>query len=125
MAYIKGRNIVDIPPVSTKAPPNPLLGYDGDETAPPSTTSSTSTANQSTLTHQALLYDQRCLITGAVSTQLRPYRLVNVGHINQSNREEKLVRKKEMVRSLSFSTYWAVVASSRLGTHPRPATIWD
>jgi len=98
MAYIKDRNIVGIPPVSTKTPPNPLLGYDGGETAPPSTTSSTSSANQSTLTHRALLYDQRCLVTGSVSTQLRPYRLVNVGSMDKSNLEEKLARKKEMVR---------------------------
>ena len=125
MAYIRDRNTVDILPVSRKPPPNPLLGYDGGETAPPSTATSPSCATQNSLAHWVLLYDQRCLVTGAVSTQLRPYHLVNKIHINKSNPEEKLAQKKEVVRSLSFLIRQAVVESSRLGTYPHPTTVWD
>jgi len=100
MAYIRDTNIVDIPPVSQGIPPNPLLGYDGCNTAPPSPATSTSGTIQSTLTHKLLLRDQRCLVTGAVSTQLKACYLINAIHIGKSNREEKLALKKEVVRGV-------------------------
>ena len=84
-------------PRPKKTPPNPPLGYNGDSTAPPSTLTTTSSATRSTLAHRVLLYDQRCLVTGAVSTQLRPYHLVKAIHINKNNPEEKLTQKEEVV----------------------------
>lgn len=104
MAYFRGEGIVDIPPASKEIPPNPLLGYDGDDPAPPFSATSTTSVTQSSLAHQVLFYDQRCLLTGAVSNQLRPCHLVNTIHVNDPNREEKLVLKKEVVRSLPFLT---------------------
>ena len=105
MAYLRGENIVDIPPVSKNTPPNPLLGYDGSGTAPPSMTTLASSTTQSTLAHRVLLYDQRCLVTGAVSNQLQPCHLVNAIRMDESNREEKLSLKKEVVRSPPFLTH--------------------
>lgn len=98
MAYIRDTNIVDIPPVSQGIPTNPLLGYDGRSTAPPSPTTSTFGTTQSTLTHKLLLRDQRCLVTGAVSAQLKACHLINTVRIDKSNQEEKLALKKEVVR---------------------------
>lgn len=100
MAYVRGEDIVDIPPVSKEIPPNPLLGYNGDDPAPPSSTTSTTSVTQNTLLHQVLFYDQRCLVTGAVSTQLQPCHLVNMIRVNDSNQEEKVALKEEVVRSL-------------------------
>lgn len=103
MAYIRDKNIVDIPLASNRTPPNPLLGYDGRDPAPPSATTTTS-VTQSALTHQVLFYDQRCLVTGAVSNQLRPCHLVNTIRIKDSSQEEKDALKKEVVSSLSLLT---------------------
>ena len=102
MAHIRGQNIVDIPPASNKLPPTPPLGYNGDGTAPPSTATSTSSVTQGTLARQVLLYDQRCLVTGAVSTQLQACRLINTIHTAVSSGGEKLL-KNEVMRSLSLS----------------------
>lgn len=104
MAYIRDKCIVDIPPLSKNLPPNPLLGYNGDCTAPPSPATSTSSVTRSVITHRVLLYDQRCLVTGAVSNQLRACHLVTTICTNKSNQEEKLSLKKEVVRSLLFLT---------------------
>lgn len=109
MAHIKATdpNVVEIPPVSQSIPPNPLLGYDGHNTAPPSTVTSTSSTTQSSLTHKVLLYDQRCFITGAVSSQLRACHLINAIRMDDSNQEEKLPLKKAVVRSpLLLMPWW-------------------
>jgi len=100
MAYFRDEGIIDIPPVSKEIPPNPLLGYNGVGPAPPSSATPTTDMTQSTLAHQVLFYDQRCLVTGAVSSQLEPCYLVNAIRANDSNREEKLALKKEVVHSL-------------------------
>ncbi|KAF9647201.1 hypothetical protein BDM02DRAFT_2747636 [Thelephora ganbajun] len=102
MAYVRDQT-VDIPPVSKKIPPNPLLGYNRTHTATASSAkSSRVSATQSTLTHRVLLYDQRCLVTGAVSTQLQACHLINTIRMNNSNREIKAPLKDEVVRSLSL-----------------------
>lgn len=104
--------IIHIPPVSQNTLPNPLLGCGGGGTAPPSTTGkSMSGVTQSTLAHQVLLYDQRCLVTGAVSSQLQACRLINMIRINKSNVEVKHPLKDEVVCSLPFLTCWAVIES--------------
>jgi hypothetical protein len=102
MAVIKDGDIVDIPAVSKKVPPNPLLGYDGRRTASPSLAGSSSSMTQSTLAHRVLLKDQRCLITGAISTQLQACHLINVIRMQPSNRAVKLPLKEEVVRSPLF-----------------------
>jgi len=126
MAYIRDDHIVDIPSVSMRVPPNPLLGYDKRATAPPST-AATSTAGlcQSTLAHRVLLYDQRCLITGAASNQLQACHLINTICMDKSNQGEKLCIKKDVVCSPSFLTHLAAIGTSHLGTYPHPATVWD
>jgi hypothetical protein len=116
MAYIKDTNFVDIPPVSRNIPPNPLLGYDSHSTAPPSTVASVSSMTRSTLTHKVLLYDQRCLVTGAVSSQLQPCHLINTICMDKTNQEEKLTLKKEVVCCLPLLTYWTVVEPSSRNT---------
>ncbi|KAF9644396.1 hypothetical protein BDM02DRAFT_3121961, partial [Thelephora ganbajun] len=97
MAFIRDNNVIDIPPVSQNLPPNPLLGYNRSQTAPPSATTSTGGMAQSTLAHRALLYDQRCLITGAISSQLQACHLVNAICMDKSNQERKLHLKEEVV----------------------------
>jgi len=108
MTFLSSENVVNIPPVSTNTPANPLLGYSGSRTAPPSEASSTTTATQSTLANRLLLYDQRCLVTGAVSNQLQACHLVNAIRVDSlfkpEKREEKLATKKKVVRSLPFLT---------------------
>ena len=47
--------------------------------------------HQSILKHQVRLYDHRCLVTGAVSTQLRACRLVDTICTKESNREKELL----------------------------------
>jgi len=102
---IDGRHI-QLPPVSQHIPPNPLLGYGGGNTAPPSTTGkSMSGIAQSTLTHRLLLYDQRCLVTGAVSTQLQACHLINTIHMDKSNEEAKNPLRENVVCTLPFLTY--------------------
>ena len=101
MAQIKDGHIVDIPPVSRNVPPNPLLGYEGHRTAPPSSAGSAASVTQSTLAHRVLLRDQRCLITGAVSNQLQACHLINTIRMTTSNRAEKLPLKKEVVSNHS------------------------
>lgn len=97
MAFVEG-NVVKIPAVSANAPPNPLLGYDEDHTAPPSPAAPSSGAvTQSTLTHRLLLHDQRCLVTGAVSTQIRAFHLIKTVPVNESNQEKKRPLKEEVV----------------------------
>jgi len=96
MSYITDGNIVDIPRVSVNVPPNPLLGYDGQGTAPPCSANS---VTQSTLAHRLLLRDQRCIITGAVSNQLQACHLINTIRMTTSNRAEKLSLKEEIVRN--------------------------
>ena len=54
---------------------------------------------QSTLAHKILLYDQRCLVTSAISNQLQVCHLINTIHMDKSNQEEKVRQKKEVVRS--------------------------
>ncbi len=123
MAHIRDGYIVDIPPVSKNLPPNPLLGYNGPRTAPPSLDGSSSSVTQSTLAHRVLLKDQRCLITGAVSTQLQACHLINTIRMNVCNRAEKLPLKQEVVRSVIFNTLGNSKAS-RLGTDPHSTTVW-
>lgn len=50
---------------------------------------------------------------------------MNAIHVSDSNREEKLALKKEVVRSLPFFTRWAVVEPPNLATYPHPTTVWD
>jgi len=103
MAYVRGKQIVDIPAISKKIPPNPLLGYDHAHSSLPSTAKSSRTSlTQNTLANQVQLYDQRCLVTGAVSDQLKPCHLVNTIRVKNSGQQEKLALKKEVVRCLSF-----------------------
>jgi len=99
MIHIRDRDIVDIPHVSVNAPPNPLLGYEGHRTAPPSLAGSSTSVTQSTLAHRLLLRDQRCLITGAVSNQLQACHLINTIRMTTSNQAEKLPLKREIVRN--------------------------
>jgi len=102
---VKGEQIVDIPAVSKNYPPNPLLGYNGTHTAPPSTAkSSTLSATQRTLANQVLLRDQRCLVTGAASIQLRACRLVNAIRMRKSNENTKGPMKRAVVRSFLILT---------------------
>ena len=106
MAYIRNQNVVDIPTLAKTIPPNPLLGYPGTSTAPASTAkSSKGSSTQSTLRHQALLRDQRCLVTGAASTQLEACHLMNTIRINDSNRMEKEPLKDRVVCVLSLPTF--------------------
>jgi len=87
---VKGRQIVDIPAVSKNQPSNPLLGYNGAHTAPPSTAkSSTLSDTQRTLANLVLLRDQRCLVTGAASIQLQACHLVNTIRVKKSNENTK------------------------------------
>ena len=119
MAFIVG-NAVDIPAVTKQLPPNPLLGYDGFSTAPPSPSSARLSSAQSTLAHRVLLNDQRCLITGAVSSQLQACYLIPM---KVSNKDEKLIMRKEVVRRPFLNT----LDNSKtccLGTDPHSATIW-
>ena len=101
MAYLQGQ-VVNIPPLATKIPDNPLLGYPGARTAPASTAKSSRTSQasgtQSTIRHRVLLYDQRCFLTGAVSIQLEACHLVNAIRMNAGNRAEKEPKKKQVVR---------------------------
>ena len=100
MAYIRGKHIVDIPAVSKKIPPNPLLGYEQSYPALPLTVKSPrASLTRNTLVNQALLHDQRCLVTGAVSDQLKPCHLVNTIRVKNSSQQEKFGLKKEVVRS--------------------------
>ena len=79
--------------VQGEPPRNPLLGHTERDTTPPSTIRS-SKANremhQSILKHQVRLYDHRCLVTGAVSTQLWACRLVDT-ICTESNREKEFL----------------------------------
>lgn len=98
--------IVQLPPVSQNIPPNPLLGYSGGSTAPPSTAGKlTSGITQSTLAHQVLLHDQRCLVTGAISSQLQACHLINAICMDKSNEEVKHPLKKKVVCGLLFLTF--------------------
>ena len=91
MTHITPQGYIDIPPVSQPPLPNPLFGYNGDRTAPPSISGSSraTRAIRSTLKHQVLLYDQHCLVTGTVSTQLQACCLISPIHVDDSNRGEK------------------------------------
>jgi len=102
MAFITDKGFVDIPSITEKSPPNPLLGYDGCRTASPSSVASSDYMSQSTLTHRVLLYDQRCLVTGGVSDQLQACHLVSTIHMDESNRQEKSNLKKRVVRGFHF-----------------------
>jgi len=107
MSFLRGENIVEIPPVSENVPANPLLGYTGTETAPPSEVTSTTSVTQSTLAHRLLFYDQRCLVTGAVSSQLQACHLVNAIRVDKSKpgkQKEKAATKEKVVRSLPILT---------------------
>ena len=102
---VRGEQIVDIPAVSKNPPPNPLLGYGGVHTAPPSTAkSSTLSITQRTLTNRVLLRDQRCLVTGAVSNQLQACHLVNSIRTKKSNENTNSPIKRAVVRSPLFLT---------------------
>ncbi|KAJ7093189.1 hypothetical protein C8R44DRAFT_815808 [Mycena epipterygia] len=72
-------NRVEIYPISKRIPPNPLLSYNGTKTEPASvwSRSSAGSVSQSLLAHRILLYDQRCLLTGAVSTDIQACHLIN------------------------------------------------
>ena len=102
MAFVTDKGFVDIPPVTEKYPPNPLLGYDGCRTAPPSSVASSDCMSQSSLTHRVLLYDQRCLVTGGVSDQLQACHLISTIRMDESNRQEKSNLKKRVVRGSLF-----------------------
>jgi len=121
MAFVTDKDFVDIPPVTEKHPPNPLLGYDGRRTAPPSATSSAS-MSQSTLAHRVLLYDQRCLVTGGVSDQIQACHLINTIRMGKSNRQEKTNLKNRVVRGVSFLT-WPPANPLCLGIYPHPTAI--
>jgi len=125
MAHIKDHNFVDILPISLKVPPNPLLGYDENKTALPSTATSEPGLSQRTLKHRVLLYDQRCLVTGAVSNQLQTCYLISPIHVGGSNQEKKLHQKKEVVWPTIFDTLGGGKSPCYLGTVPHPATVWD
>ena len=125
MACIRDKNVVDIPALAKTIPPNPLLGYSGIRTAPASAPkSSKGSTTQSTLRHRVLLYDQRCLLTGAVSNQLEACHLINAIRMDKSNRATKEPLKDLVVSISSFPTRQAVTEFSRPGAHPHPATIW-
>lgn len=100
MSYIRDTDFVDIPPPSIDNPPNPLLGYNGGGTAPPSEVTSTASVS---LRHRLLLYDQRCLVTGAVSNQLQACHLVNTIRVDkaksQETKEQKIALKEAVVGS--------------------------
>ena len=105
MASVSKPNVVDIPPVTKNPPPNPLLGYNGTCTAPPSAAGSSETsAARSTLVHQVLLYDQRCIVTGAASNQLQACRLVNSIRTSEYNREGGTPSKDQVVCGPSLLT---------------------
>ena len=100
MAGVYG-NVVTIPSVSEKAPPNPLLGYDKSHTRTPSlATSASGAVTQKTLANKVLLRDQRCLVTGAVSSQIQACHLVNAIRYKSSNKQIKMPLKLDVVRSL-------------------------
>ena len=99
MAYIDADGkTVKIPSVREKPPYNPLLPDYTRFPPPPSTTGSLKASqetDQNILEHELLLYDQCCLVTGAVSTQLQVYHLVNAIPMDESE-------KKQVVRIPSF-----------------------
>lgn len=95
MAHIRN-NFIDIPRVTETLPANPLLGFKAP-TSVPSVAPPTSGSNQKTLARKALLYDQRCLVTGAVSNQLQACHLINIIRAGSSNRKEKLPLRKQVV----------------------------
>ncbi|KAJ7151183.1 hypothetical protein C8R46DRAFT_1123494 [Mycena filopes] len=66
--------------IAKRLPGNPFFYPDTTNTAPPTTRSSaasTFTRSQSTLSHKIAFHDQRCLFTGAVTTELRACHLIN------------------------------------------------
>ena len=129
MARVRGKHIIDIPLVSKRIPPNPLFGYDpGTHPAPPSTASAKSSKaslTPSTLAHRILLYDRRCLVTGAVSDQLKPCHLVNTIRARDSSvQQEKRLQKERVVRSIALPELLGDGISLVLGTYPHPAAVW-
>jgi len=107
MAYIKNKTIVEIPALASKPPPNPLLGYDGTRTGRASTIrsgSSQASVTQSTIRNRVLLHDQRCFVTGALSTQLEACHLINAIRVKAGNRVRKEPLKEAVVRVPSLLT---------------------
>ncbi|KAJ6508895.1 hypothetical protein C8R45DRAFT_969209 [Mycena sanguinolenta] len=78
-------DVVTIPEVVKKPPPNPLLRREiGISTPVPSikTTSSLTSLSQNTLANRVLFNDQRCFLTGDASAELQACHLVNAIRTN-------------------------------------------
>ena len=127
MPYIKNGQVVCNPPPSERLPPNPLLGYDGDRPAPPSEAGSTYSKTLSRLTNQVLFYDQRCLVTGTVSTALQAFHLVNAIRSKESDQEGKKSLKKEVVHNpVVLSTHdHGGTSPSRNASSPGNSLGWE
>ena len=124
MALVRNRNVVDIPAVSSNIPRNPLLGYNGSRTSLPSASGSSGTSTtRKTLARRVLLYDQRCLVTGAASNQLQACHLVNAIR-NKPNKRDKILLKAQVVGGLLLLIHCAItVKPSHLGIHSHPTTV--
>ncbi|KAJ7246345.1 hypothetical protein C8J57DRAFT_1724768 [Mycena rebaudengoi] len=75
-------NIVVIPDVVKKPPANPLLRRDTVKGTPAPSAKATSMFgfSQSVLANRVLFNDQRCLLTGEVSTEIQACHLINATH---------------------------------------------
>ena len=80
---------------------------------------------RSTLARQLLLYDQRCLVTGAVSNRIQPYPLINTVRVNESGQVENPPMKEKVVRNIQFLAHSATVKPLCLGTRPHQAKVWS
>jgi hypothetical protein len=114
-------NIIVIPDIVKKPPANPLLRSEVvDKTPAPSVkaTSSVFSYSQSVLENRVLFNDQRCFLTGEVSSEIQACHLINT--IRTKQESAKIILKEQVVRRPS-NIMKQRLANIITGVHTHPA----